>query len=588
MSRQAINLLKHILLICCAFIAASCTSVRERPEIDQLLRAKQGPTTASTYGDYLTARYAVLNNNPEAAADRYARTLKREPNNTEVLEKAVYAYLLSGQFDAAAKVARTSRTGPVGVAPLARLVTAVDAFREEDYQLVVTLLEDKDLGAYNAALANLLIAWAMAADGDVEGALMRMTVDGDDYLQQINGFSQAYVLTFADRKNEALALLELGWRQGLRLPIAEALQARLLIEAGEMDEVKELLDAIDVDAGSNTLLFDVKTRLDRGETFPPVELRAGEGAALSMVGPVATLSQPSVRDLSIVYLELVKALDPTFHGITIMLADRLGDSGSEDDAMALLKSIDKSSPYYAAGLVQQAWLCRRMEDEVCGRAAMEAALKASSSRAVKVQAGDYFRAIEDYERAEVVFKQVATSDAAARQDDWRILFALGATRERLGKWDLAEADLKSALEIEPDRPEVLNYLGYSWIDRGENIPAAFLMIRRALEQRPRAGYIVDSLGWAYYRLGRYDEAVLYLERAAELDPGDPVVNDHLGDAYWRIGKRLQARYQWKRVKMLDPDAEMLQSVERKLNKGLLKLDDTPENGGGGVQNGELQ
>jgi tetratricopeptide (TPR) repeat protein len=108
--------------------------------------------------------------------------------------------------------------------------------------------------------------------------------------------------------------------------------------------------------------------------------------------------------------------------------------------------------------------------------------------------------------------------------------------ERLKQWPKAEADMKKALELSPEQPYVLNYLGYSWIDQGLNLDAGMKMLKRATELRPDDGAITDSVGWAYYRLGQYDKAVEWLERASEQKGDDATVVEHLGDAYWHVGR----------------------------------------------------
>ena len=134
----------------------------------------------------------------------------------------------------------------------------------------------------------------------------------------------------------------------------------------------------------------------------------------------------------------------------------------------------------------------------------------------------------------------------------------------------AEADLKHALELSPDQPLVLNYLGYSWIDKGQNLQEALKMIQRAVELRPNDGYIVDSLGWAFYRLGNLPKATQFLERAIELLPEDPTINDHLGDVYWRAGREAEARYQWRRALQFGPEPADAKTIETKLDRGLEK------------------
>ncbi len=144
----------------------------------------------------------------------------------------------------------------------------------------------------------------------------------------------------------------------------------------------------------------------------------------------------------------------------------------------------------------------------------------------------------------------------------------GIAYERLKEWPKAEPNFRKALELFPDQPQVMNYLGYSWVDMNTNLKEALAMIQKAVDLRPSDGYIVDSLGWAYYRLGRYDDAVRELERAVSLKPEDPVLNDHLGDAYWRVGRKLEATYQWRQARDLKPDPDVLAILQQKLINGL--------------------
>ena len=179
--------------------------------------------------------------------------------------------------------------------------------------------------------------------------------------------------------------------------------------------------------------------------------------------------------------------------------------------------------------------------------------------------GNILRGRKEFaECADVYGKGIATI-AKPEQPNWLIFYFRGICYERSKQWAKAEADLKKALELFPDQPHVLNYLGYSWVDQGINLDEGMRMIRRAVEQRPDDGYIVDSLGWAYYRLGNYEEAVKHLERAVELKPDDPTINDHLGDAYWQVGRTLEAQFQWAHARDLKPEPEDLAKIKEKLD-----------------------
>jgi Flp pilus assembly protein TadD len=170
------------------------------------------------------------------------------------------------------------------------------------------------------------------------------------------------------------------------------------------------------------------------------------------------------------------------------------------------------------------------------------------------------------------------------KNNWVWYYFRGICNERSKQWPKAEADLQKALELQPDQPHVLNYLGYSWIDQGTKLDQGMSMIRRAVDQRPDDGYIVDSLGWAYYRIGNYDEAVKNLERAIDLKPEDPTINDHLGDAYWRIGRKLEARFQWSHARDLKPESDDLPKIEAKIKDGM--PDDKPPAAASADQDGK--
>jgi Flp pilus assembly protein TadD len=185
-----------------------------------------------------------------------------------------------------------------------------------------------------------------------------------------------------------------------------------------------------------------------------------------------------------------------------------------------------------------------------------------------VTLGNLLRRDQDYAEAEVAYSRALERIDGLERRYWPLLYSRGITYERTDRWPQAEADFLQALELEPEQPFVLNYLGYSWVEQGTNLEEAQEMLRRAVALRPNDGFIVDSLGWVYYRLGKYEAAIEHLEQAVELEPGDPVINDHLGDAYWKVGREREARFQWRRALSLDPEEEDAAAIEEKLEHGL--------------------
>ncbi|HHH89102.1 MAG TPA: tetratricopeptide repeat protein, partial [Aliiroseovarius sp.] len=245
-----------------------------------------------------------------------------------------------------------------------------------------------------------------------------------------------------------------------------------------------------------------------------------------------------------------------------------------DLAIATYSRIPADSPLYRSAMIAKAAAMRHAGDPEAAIAALEAlAQQFPDAPRVFQTLGDNYRfakrckdALAPYDRA---VSLIDTPSAAA----WRLFFARGVCNERVGNWQQAEADFLKALELKPDQPSVLNYLGYSWVEQQRNLDQALDMINRAVEARPEDGYIVDSLGWVYYRLGRYDEALSVMERAVELVPVDPVLNDHLGDVYWAVGRRLEAEFQWRRALSFitedtDLDEVKPDRIRRKLEVGL--------------------
>ena len=182
--------------------------------------------------------------------------------------------------------------------------------------------------------------------------------------------------------------------------------------------------------------------------------------------------------------------------------------------------------------------------------------------------GNVLRGRKQFAECADIYSKAVSTITKEEKPNWVLYYFRGICYERSKQWSKAEADLRKSLELYPEQPLVLNYLGYSWIDQGVNLDDGMSMIKRAVEQRADDGYIVDSLGWAYYRLGNIDEAVKQLERAVELKPEDPTINDHLGDAYWRAGRVLEARFQWSHARDLKPEPEDLSKIETKLKVGL--------------------
>jgi Flp pilus assembly protein TadD len=312
----------------------------------------------------------------------------------------------------------------------------------------------------------------------------------------------------------------------------------------------------------------VLAQIDGGQPVLRPKLSVRQGAALiiylASAGGIARTS----AELGALRYSLALHLDPELAAARLLFAEAFFEQDRLEDAIDVLREINANSPWRAEARIKEAWLLDRLDRPGEALVAADQALASSHRRDIVIAAGDLNRLNGNHERARKLYDEVITADLSADAPDWRVLFARATARRDGGDWKGAELDVQAALAIEPDRPELQNFLGYGWVNRGERVEQGMALIRKAAASRPDQGYIIDSLGWAYFRLGMFDDAVRQLERAAELSPSDGDIVDHLGDAYWRVGREVEARYQWTGALALDPTPAHEQSLRIKLDKGL--------------------
>jgi tetratricopeptide (TPR) repeat protein len=279
--------------------------------------------------------------------------------------------------------------------------------------------------------------------------------------------------------------------------------------------------------------------------------------------------------LPLIYARLAIALRPD-HGDAILLAgDLLERSGQFALADAVYDTMPPDHPQYLGAQLGKANALARGGDVDAAIASLQD-LSAEKPDSVLVYSalGDLLRREERFEAAAEAYTSALDQLDVVEERHWVLIYTRAIAFERMGQWERAEPEFRRALEFVPDEPQVLNYLGYSLIEKNRNLEEALGMIERAVEGEPDSGYIVDSLGWAYFRLGRYEEAVPVMERAVELLPTDPILNDHLGDVYWAVGREREARFQWRRALSFAPHPDLdTDEVRRKIEAGL-ELPDT--------------
>ena len=561
--------LSGTLVVAAALLIASCSSGAGRafPPLS-MPGASERPDAAESYSAFLVARFATLTNDPRTALDRYQAALSASDGADEIAQRAVFAALLAGGFEDARRMAKKADSAEAS--PLVRLTLAVADINQRRPERALERLEGGRFGPFNRMMAVNLQAWcALETEGPdaARDILLAGRVD-HDLLDSVTLYMLGLIDMAAGQDARALDTFETVWANGPRLAVASEAHAQLLVAAGQRERAIEILRTFRNEIGPNPALDSLRREIESGGDVDVRRFDLQEGAAMAIYAPAAALAAQTDGDLAGVYFSMALALDPELDIARTLWADALDEAGRRGDALAVLRQVRRGSPFYATARGQMAWALRRegRNEEALSTAAE--ALSLAPDRDLRVQLGDLFTSLKRDGEAEAVFTEIIADDEAEGRPDWRLYLARGAARERLGRWPEAEQDLLRARQLSPDNPQVLNHLGYGWVDRGQNLEEAMRLISRAVDLEPHNGMIIDSLGWAHFKLRDYGRAVLHLERAVELEPGDPVINDHLGDAYWHVGRRLEAHFQWKRALALEPDAEQAEQLRQKLSEGL--------------------
>jgi tetratricopeptide (TPR) repeat protein len=377
------------------------------------------------------------------------------------------------------------------------------------------------------------------------------------------------ILLSAGRDDKAIEAFGLAQRLPLASPdLVAAMRAQLMASRGDASGARKTIGMSVEENGPGSATDQVLVQLASGQPVASPKLSLRESAALAIHLASAGGIARSSPELAALRYSLALHLDPDLEPARLLFADALSEQDRAEEALVVLAGIPAASPWNAEARLKEAWLLDDLGRAGEALAAADKAIEGSHRRDIVIGVADLNRVSRNHVRAARLYDEVVASDIAAGRQDWRVLFARATARKGNGDWKGAEADLIAALAIEPDRPELQNFLGYGWVDRGERVEEGMDLIRKAVAARPDQGFIVDSLGWAHFRLGHYEEAVGYLERAAELSPGEAEIADHLGDAYWRTGREGEARFEWSGALGLDPDPLRETALREKLDKGL--------------------
>ncbi|MEW9919702.1 tetratricopeptide repeat protein [Marimonas sp. MJW-29] len=531
----------------------------------------------SVAGAYLAARNAAVNSDYAEAARYYAEALARDPGNVELIESTVLAQLSFGDVDRAIPLARQLEEKNQNSQVARMVITADLAQRGEFPPLLDRAPDTSGIGPW---VDGLVKAWAHMGAGDVTSAMAAF--DGLSREAGMQGFVMYH---------KALALASVGDFEGAEAIFGGAqagaigqtrravmAHAEILGQLGRHDEALTVLRASFGEA-TDPELDRLIAALEAKEAIKFSHVRdATAGIAEVFFTFAAVLKSEAAGDYYVLlYSRIARFLRPDHIDALLLTADLLESLGQYDLAIEEYKAVPADDPAFHVAELGRAEALRLSGKEAQAVEVLEHLTRTHGDlAAVHSTLGDVLRKQEDYTRAIAAYDRAIELSSETTPARWVLFYSRGIAHERSGNEEAMEADFRAALELNPEQPQVLNYLGYSMVEQKRNLDEALEMIERAVAASPNSGYIVDSLGWVLYRLGRYEEAVVQMERAVELLAVDPVINDHLGDVYWAVGRKREAEFQWSRALSFideeDNDSEADPArIRRKLEVGLDKV-----------------
>jgi tetratricopeptide (TPR) repeat protein len=559
--------IRRAALAALAATAITFTLTGPRAALAQGTPAASSRVSAS--GSFLAAQHATRERDAAAAATFYRSALRSDPRNNELLDRTFLSVLLNGDVEEAVRLAdqvlKVDKEDRI-----ARLVLGVRAIKQKQYQVARQQFAQSVRGPITDLAAVLLSAWTQNSAAESQAAVDSIDkLTGPEWYGIFKELHAGMILDSAGQKKEAGKRLEHAHMlDATALRVVQA-YGSYLSRNGSKDEALKNFKAFDEVLPHHPLINEAIADLNAGKKLPLLIDSPQAGAAEVLYGLGAALGRRGGEDLGLIYLQLSLYLAPSHQLALLSLADLYEGLKKPELAIKTYERMPPNSPLERSALIQRAIDLDGSDRSDEAKADLEKLIAASPTDLEAIMAlGNLLRGRKQFaECADVYSKGLATMPVPDKSA-WTLFYFRGICFERSKQWPKAEADFKKALELFPDQPHVLNYLGYSWIDKGMNLDEGMRMITRAVEQRADDGYIVDSLGWAYYRIGKYEEAVKELDRAVELKPEDPTINDHLGDAYWKVGRVVEARFQWAHARDLGPEADDMVVIQQKLKTGL--------------------
>lgn len=530
--------------------------------------------TTSFTGAYLAGRIANHENKTDLAIDYFKQALAYKPDNIETQKDLLEAMLFAGNFKEAIQQAKKLKEQGI-ITPFVSLTLSIESLIKEDYKNAKLLLQLKAPPALNNPLIELIGAWITFGSGQKSQAIADLEkIKGPAWYNLFIHYHLALMSDLANRTKDAKKyfIQALSNKQGTL--IAPNTYERIILAYASFqlhhnmrNQAIQTIKHGEQMLSGREVLKNIREKIEKNASLERLVKTPRQGAGEVLYGFGTTLDHKNSGRIARIFKQLSLALYPQNDATLFQLAHISAKLGAPHQAIKLYYALSPKSPYYRDGQLQLAFLLANNNNyNKSIKLLTSLKKKFPHDRHILITLAALYMQDKKFFEAAQTLNQAIAQIKNFQRDDWRLFYQRGIAFERLDQWTKAEVDLRKALEFFPNQPQVLNYLGYSLVERNQKLEESLHMLQKASSLQPQNSYILDSLGWTYYKLKQYNKAVQILENAVKLQPEDPTLNDHLGDAYWQVGRKREAIFQWNHA--IDGKANDTKSIEKKLKLGL--------------------